>query len=158
MGLPFVFMRIFQHNDSFRYFIESLFKVGDISGSTVLMLPLGYSIGTLINGVAFWIIFQRDFGSFNRRVLPVLWQSLQAAIIGSFVAYIGLSLFDNIFDINTALGLFLQGLCAGLIGILASASVFLLLKNQEIKDVWKALMQRIVPDKIIVSEPDKIEV
>ncbi len=157
IGLPFVFMKIFEHNDSFRYFMESLFKVGDVPGSAVLMLPLGYSLGTLINGVAFWFIFQKDFGSFNKKVLPTLSQSLQAAVFGGFIAYVGLNIFAGIFNQDTATGIFFQGFLAGILGIATCIAIFKLLGNSEIEEVWRALKQKIVPDKIIVSEPDKIE-
>jgi hypothetical protein len=52
----------------------------------------------------------------------------------------------------------MQGFMAGVFGICASCAVFLLLGNQEIEEVWKALRQKITKNKIIVSEPDKIEV
>ncbi len=158
VGFPFLLMKVFTYSDQFRYFIESLFKVGDVPGSVVLMLPLGYTLGTLINGVAFWFMFQKDFGKFGKGVLLALWQSIQAAIFGGFVAYIGLNMFSGIFDPNTVMGIFLQGFFAGIMGIAASVAVFLILGNSEIVEVWKALKQKIVPGKIIVSEPDTIEV
>jgi ribosomal protein S21 len=34
----------------------------------------------------------------------------------------------------------------------------LLLGNGEIEEVWRALKQKVTKNKIIVSEPDKIEV
>lgn len=158
IGFPFLFMKIFEQSDHFRFFVESLFKVSDVPGSIVLMLPLGYTLGTLINGLAFWILFQKDFGSFNRRVLPTMWQSIQAAVFGGFVAYAGLNIFAGVFDVETSMGIFLQGLCAGILGIFATVLIFKILGNSEIVEVWKALKQKIVPNKIIVSEPDKIEV
>lgn len=158
IGFPFIFIKIFEYSYTFRYFIESLFKVNDVPGSVVLMLPLGYSIGTFINGIAFWFMFQKDFNSFNKQVLPSLWQSLQAAIVGSFVAYLGLNIFGGILNPDTTFGIFLQGFCAGMMGVVTCIGIFKLLGNEEIIEVWNALKQKISPNKIIVSEPDKIEV
>jgi hypothetical protein len=45
----------------FRYFIESLLKVSDIAGTEVLMLPLAYAIGTILNFILHWIFVKRDF-------------------------------------------------------------------------------------------------
>lgn len=197
IGFPFLLLMLFNANQTFRFFVESLFKVEGIPGSAVLMLPLGYSIGTLLNALAFWIMFEFDFGnrwnrkgqlesvkaqtvnadgavssasaesicdsgmerySFTSKVMPTLFASIQAAIFGGFVAYIGLNLFDTVFNISTLFGIFMQGFLAGLMGIAGACIVFLLLENKEIGEIYGALRQRVWKGKIIVSEPDKIEV
>lgn len=171
---PLILLGLFNNYSEFRYFMESLFKVEGIPGAAVLMLPLGYSIGTLFNAFAFWVMFEFDFGdkwhkggqdesyterhTFSKHVLPTLSTSIQSAVIGGFVAYIGLNLFDDVLNLSTLQGIFLQGLFAGLMGIVASALVFVLLGNTEISEIYNALRQKIWKNKIIVSEPDKIEV
>lgn len=184
IGFPFLLLMAFNANSVFRFFIESLFKVEGIEGAAVLMLPLGYSIGTLLNALAFWIMFEYDFGkawmkgttkdgveggtegafaqsdrfAFTPKVLPTLLVSIEAAVAGGFVAYIGLNIFDTVFDLSTLLGIFLQGFAAGIMGIAGSVVVFLLLGNKEIGEIYGALRQKVWKGKIIVSEPDKIEV
>ena len=168
IGFPFVFMKLFVMFPVFKYFIENLFKVDGISGSEILMLPLGYTVGTLINALIFWIMFEKDYGhhsktdieskSFSARVMPTFSVSIQAAVIGGFVAYMGLNTFDRLFDLSTLLGIFMQGLLSGIFGISACIAVFIVLGNEEIFEVWRALKQKITRNKIIVSEPDKIEV
>ena len=41
IGFPFILILIFEHYPIFQYFIESLFKVDDLPGTVVLMLPTG---------------------------------------------------------------------------------------------------------------------
>lgn len=176
IAFPFVLLVAFNSHEVFRYFIESLFKVEGIEGAAVLMLPLGYSIGTLLNAFAFWIMFEFDFGDrwhrgrnpdmigngdrypFTERVIPTLSASIQAAVVGGFMAYVGLNIFDTFFDLDTVMGIFGQGLMAGLVGIAGSAITFMLLGNKEISEVYVALRQKVWKSKMIVSEPDKIEV
>lgn len=179
---PLIFLMLFQNHEGFRYFMESLFKVEDIAGAGVLMLPLGYSIGTLLNALALWIMFEFDFGDrwhkkskqnitnehgagatierfpFTSKVLPTLFASIQAAVIGGFAAYLGLNLLDTAFDLGTLVGIFMQGFLAGILGIAAAATTFVILGNGEIGEIYTAMRQRIWKNKIIVSEPDKIEV
>lgn len=179
IGFPFLLIQIFNNVPTFRFFMESLFKVEGIAGSAVLMLPLGYTLGTLINAVAFWILFEKDYGhiytpttsmeedtvtpdaqsqkGFTSRVLPTLSDSVQAAVIGGFVAYTCLNFLDDYLNLNTLGGIFSQGLVAGIFGVAACIAVFKLLGNDEINEVWNALRQKVTRNKIIVSEPDKIE-
>lgn len=173
IGFPFVLLVLFNEHNTFRFFIESLFKVEGIEGAGVLMLPLGYSIGTLLNALAFWIMFEFDFGTrwskvgnnsvvdrhpFTSKVMPTFSVSVQAAVFAGFAAYVGLNIFDTVFDLSTLFGIFMQGFLAGLMGIAGGILVFILLGNKEIGEIYTALRQKVWGTKIIVSEPDKIEV
>jgi len=43
-------VRLFQEVDMFRYFFESLLRIEDLPGTVIVMLPLAYSVGMIING------------------------------------------------------------------------------------------------------------
>lgn len=155
--LPFVFIKIFNQVEFVRFFIESLFKVEDIQGSEVLMLPLGYSVGTLLNMVILWFVFTRDFKAKFGRVWKTFGQSGAAAIIMGFVAYIFLGVFSNLLNTNTLLGIFFQGFFAGIISILIGGLVLYILKNDEIREISKLLPKHIFRQKMVVLEQNKIE-
>lgn len=150
--LGYVFLKMFTHYPMFLYFIESLFKVENLSGSSVLMLPLAYSIGVTINLILHWIMFHEDFKDFTRPVLRTLYQSLGASIIMGYVAHLFLTVFDDVFNINTVIGIFSQGFFAGILGIIAGIIVLKLLKSQELVDVWKTLHKRIWKAKVVPTE------
>ncbi len=150
IGLPFLFVQIFQHYDFFRYFIESLFKVEDVPGTVVLMLPLGYSLGELINLAIFWWFFEKDFKNFSKPLWKTLWESLAASVIIGFVSYSFLSVFAHMFDLNTLTGIFLQGFCAGIIGLLAGVLVLVALKNKEFSETYSAFHFKIWKTEAVV--------
>lgn len=159
IGLPFLFVYIFQHSDVFRFFIESLFKVEDVPGTVVLMLPLGYSIGELINLAVFWYCFEKDFKNFSKPLFKTLWESLAASVIIGFVAYSFLAVFAPLFNLNTLYGIFFQGFCAGIIGLFAGVLVLLALKNREFSEMYSALHSKIwKTDTVVVSEQGDLNV
>ncbi|MBU3668414.1 MAG: hypothetical protein FGM57_00425 [Candidatus Taylorbacteria bacterium] len=157
ISMPYALIVLFTKSEAFKYFMESLFKVEGLRGTEVLMLPLGFTIGTIFNAVAFWILFEKDFGKM-KGVFATLLVSIQAAVVGGFVAYVGLNIFAPVFDQNTVTGIFSQGLLAGMLGAGATAFVFKILESTELVEVWGALKQKVTRNRIIVSEPDKIEV
>lgn len=175
IGLPFVLLTVFNSSELFKNFMEALFKVEGIPGSAVLMLPLGYSLGTLLNALVFWILFEYDFGNmlkytstqegghidrhaFTEKILPTFSMSIQAAVCGGFVAYLGLNLFSRVFDLTTLVGIFAQGFFSGLLGVAGAVLVLVLLGNSEIIEIYDTFKQKIwKKNKIIVSEPDRIE-
>ncbi len=143
IALSYLLVKLFAGSEFFRYFVESLFRVSDIAGTSVLMLPLGYTLAVLVNGFLLWFYFAKEFTDFTSAVKQTLFQSFSASVVMGFAAYIGLNIFDNFLDLNTTLGIFLQGLLAGLLGITVGVVVLKLLKNQEIVEIWKTLHRKI---------------
>ena len=156
VALGYALVKLFYLWPMFSYFFESLFKIQDLQGSVVLMLALAYSIGVTINMVVHWVAFQSEFGSFSKPVLATAFQSLSASVIMGFVAYRFLDVFDNIFNIDTLYGIFMQGLCSGLIGIAVGVIILKILKSVELEDVWKTLHAKIWRRKVLVPEVEQL--
>ena len=136
-------IQIFQNNSFFRNFVESILKVSEIPGTIVLMLPLGFSIGVIVNLIIHWIDFGRQFPEFSKPILKTLFHTLSSSIIMGFMAYQSLNIFDNVFNLNTLPGIFLQGLLSGIIGIVSAVIVLILLRNVELVEVWNILHKKI---------------
>lgn len=147
---------LFNQNDLFRFFVESLLRVEAVSGAHVLMLPLAYSIGMMINAGLLWVWFQKDFSAFSQGISRTLWQSLSASVIMGFVSYQALRLFAGVFDIQTAVGIFLQGASAGVVGILTAVGVLWVLKNEEIQEMIAAFKEKIWSVELIGPEQDEL--
>ena len=148
--------RIFEVSPIFRYFWENLLRVPDLPGSEILMLPLGFSLAMIFNAAIFWFYFHRRFVSTSRLILNAFFEVFSASVIIGFVSYKFLGVFDNIFDINTFVGIFMQGFLSGVIGIAAGIGVLVLLKNREVKEVWTTLHHKIWKAKVIVPEQESL--
>src|ERR1035437_3514133 len=140
----------------FQYFIQDLLKVSGQVGVGVLMLPLAFSVGTIVNTLLHWYIFNRDFPGFSRRFGDVFFQSLSSAVIGGYAAYLGLRFFNLFFPLTTTINVFMQGFLAGLLGIAVCAAVFIMMKNPEIVEVWHTLHGKIWKAKIVAPEPKEL--
>ncbi|MBX4181367.1 hypothetical protein KW807_00690 [Candidatus Parcubacteria bacterium] len=144
----------FYLSQSFRFFISSLLKVEDLSKSVVLMLPLGFSIGTVINGLWLWYSFEREFKGFSKHVLRTLFEGVSASFIMGVGSYVGLIFFAPIFNLETLPGIFLQGLCAGTLGIVLGVGVMVLLGSQEVQAVRSTLKAKFWKTKVIATQPE----
>ncbi len=151
-----IFIKLFNDFIIFRYFIENLFRIDDTSGSEILMIALGFTMAQIINCIVLWISFEKHFKGFSIPLLNTFFQSFSASIIMGFISYLGLNIFDNIFNINTLWGIFLQGLFAGVFGICFAIIVLVLLNNAEIKEVWKTLHKKIWKTKTIIPETNEL--
>ncbi len=141
--LSYLFVKLFSSLPVFQYFIESLFRVTDLPGTLVLMLPLGYTLGVFVNCLLLWFCFNREFPGFTRALRTTLFHSFSASVIMGAVSYLGLNIFDNLFNLNKVWGIFMQGFLSGIIGISAGIVILKLLKNQELEEVWRTLHHKI---------------
>jgi putative peptidoglycan lipid II flippase len=141
--LSYSFTKLFAGSLLFQYFIEALFRVSDIPGTAVLMLPLGYTLAVIINCLLLWVYFDREFKGFTSSLLGTLFHSFSASVIMGTVSYLCLNIFDNIFNINKVFGIFMQGFLSGIIGILAGIIILKILKNKELEEIWRTLHHKI---------------
>ncbi len=150
----YVLVKIFYLSSNFRYFISAFMKVEDLSDTVILMLPLGFSIGTIVNCLWHWLAFEKEFKGFSMGVLKTLFQSFGASVIMGFVAYLGLNIFASVFDLTTLVGIFLQGFLSGMLAISVGIIVLVALGNREVKGIWRALSTRFWKTEVIATDPE----
>ncbi len=147
------FMYWYANVPMFQYFIESLLRVDDVPGSMVLMLPLAYTVGMLLNTAFLIYFFRRQFGKFLSPVKDTLMHGLFASLIAGLVAYQFLEVLGLYLNLNTFAGIFTQGLVAGIAGILTWWLILELMGNAEIKEVRRALTRKFWKSGVVI--PDK---
>ena len=154
IALSFLFLHIFNHYLTFRYFIESILKVSDLAGTEILMLPLAYSFGTIINFILHWIFIKKDFAPTESFIAKTFFQSLGASFFLGLVAYLSLNIFSPIFGTTTFWGIFWQGFLSGILGIIAAIFTLYLLKSEELKDITQALRTKFWRAKILAPSQE----
>lgn len=151
----FLFIKLFDSMPSVRIFFEDLLRIKGVAGSAVLALPIAYSLGMLLNGIVLWRIFEKDFGRLSG-LRRVSFQSVASAIVMGIIAYIFLSIFNNVFDINTFMGIFFQGLFSGIIGIVSGVSVLVVLKSRELEEIVTSFRHKFWRTKPIAPQPEEL--
>ncbi|MEK7120572.1 MAG: murein biosynthesis integral membrane protein MurJ [Patescibacteria group bacterium] len=147
---------IYQKFDFVAYFLEALLKVSNIRGTGVLILPIAYSIGSFINLVLFWQAFQLDFGEFRKDIYKSIFHILSSSVVAGFVTYQFLDVFDEVFNINTLVGIFSQGFFSGILGIIFGIFVLKILGNVELEEIWRALHHKFWKTPVIIPEQGEL--
>jgi putative peptidoglycan lipid II flippase len=137
--------------------LEVILRVKGVPGTIMLALPIAYAMGSILNFFLIWVMFKKDFLHENKINLSKTFiQSLISAIVIGFVTYVCLGFFDNIFDLNTGKGIFLQGFVSGIIGIFIGVIVLILLKNKELFDLIHALKNKFWRNRVIAPEQGEL--
>lgn len=125
-----------------RFFVEALFRVGDVPGTLVLMIPAAYAVVQIIAACFFIFFGARTFGV-ERSTLQSVGTSFSASVIGAGVAYLTLQAFGPLLPTYTFLGIFAQGAVAGCAGLGAWVIVLWVLRSTELSDVLGIFVARI---------------
>jgi hypothetical protein len=137
-----------------RYFLEAMLRVSDLPGTTVLMLAFAMALGSVAEFVVgFWYL-KRDFALATSPLTRLSFESLSAAMIGGAVSYGVLSATGSYLNINTLTGVALQGFLAGLAGLVITAAMLVLLKNQEIFEAYAAFKKHFAAPAVALEPTD----
>lgn len=146
----------FKESIVFQQFIISLLRVDGVNGVSVLLLPLGFSIGQIVNVILLWIHFHKPHKGVRHEhdIRKTLLHTGGAGIIAATGAYMLLSFIGTGVDQTRFLGVLLQGLISGLFGSFIYAGILLALRNEDIalfiqtikSKFWKA--KPIVPEQV----------
>ncbi|MEK7531898.1 MAG: lipid II flippase MurJ [Patescibacteria group bacterium] len=148
---------LFRSSPFFANLLEALFRVSGIPGTEVLMLPLAFSLGAILNALLFFLFFKKDFGVSQFEIGATAYHAFAGGVFGGFIAYQTLTFFGEVLDLNTFLGVFLQGTLAGISGIFASSLLLFALKNKEFFEMTKAFKSRFKKEILIPPQESLLE-
>lgn len=152
IALAFGLLRWFEENAAFSSLIETMLRVEGIEGTIVLMLPLAFTIGMLLNALALLIFFQKDHGTLGHVLRPVFFKTTIAALFGGAAAHRTLAFMDQFVDMDTFWGIFIQGFVAGVVGIIAIIVALYVTKSDELKEFWKSVHHKFWRTRTVVPE------
>lgn len=131
-----------EHAPFVRLFIEAMFRVDDVPGTSVLIIPLAYSVVMIIAASIFAFLFSRRFGK-SEHAGETLASSFAASVFGGSAAYLALQILAPYLPLETFWGLFSQAALAGTAGLAAWGLTLYLLKSQEFREVLSVLGKRV---------------
>ena len=123
--------------------ISSFLRVGDVQGTTILLLALSVVIGQFFLVFLSLVALRSVAPGLVRTLLRPFIDGCIAAVAGGAATYITLALEGGIAPLTTLAAVFIQGLVAGIIGLVASALALFLIENEEFRTVVSALRRLI---------------
>ena len=147
-------MAAFHTSIFWRYFLESMLRVSDLAGTTVLMLALGYCLGALAQAGIGLYFFSRDFSFPLGPLRRLSFESFTASVIGGAATYGALAYLGSRLNLDTVVGIVSQGALAGTLGLMVTAAMLALLKNRELVEAYGALHRRFIKEPPAVEATD----
>jgi len=157
IGSAFALVSAFNHNLFFRDMVESLLRVDDISGTAVLMLALGYALGSIAEFVVSYFYFVRDFDLSHANLRRLTFESFAASVLGGACSYLVLAATGATGTINRTIEILAQGAAAGMVGGMVALVILWLLKNRELLEAVAALKRKFADTPVVIAvEPSDV--
>lgn len=119
--------------------LSNLLKVGDIGGTTILLVALAATLGQLFLALLSLIALMSVSPGLVRTLSRPFADGTIAALAGGAAAYAVLIFEGGIAPLTTLAAVFTQGLVAGIVGLTASALALYIMENEEFRIVMNAL-------------------
>ncbi len=130
-------------SDGFPSMFAKIMRVGDVHGSTILLLALAATVGQIFLAVLSLFALRRAAPGLARTLLRPLIDGSVAAFAGGAAAYTTLAFAGNIAPLTTLLNVFIEGFIAGIVGLSVSALTLYLLGNEEIRIIGRVFVRLI---------------
>jgi putative peptidoglycan lipid II flippase len=144
IGLAFWFQSLYSSSETIQSFAESSLRLSSVAGSEVLVLVFAFIFGQFVQMILMMIMSVRLFGIDYLVLSRLLRQALVASLAGAATTYATLRFIVAGINQDTFLGILLQGLTAGLIGVATIVFVYYALRSQELTEIYRSYKLRFV--------------
>ncbi len=150
----FVLLALYARVPGFRMFFENLLRLNGVAETRLTMVALAFTIGNVFNMILLGFIFCKNFNQYLEKksitqLLITTRDACVSAVVMGVTGYFILNISAGGINQNTFLGIFIQGLIAGVISLIAGGMVLKVLKNTDLEDFLKSITKRFWKAKVI---------
>jgi putative peptidoglycan lipid II flippase len=142
IGLAVWFQSIYVSNPAIQIFLENSLRLSSVAGSEVLVLVFAFVCGQFLQLALLMAMSVRLFTIEYTHLAPLLGQATVAALAGGATTYGALRFIVDGVNQETFLGILLQGMVAGIVGIVTVILVYRLCHSVELAEISKSLKSR----------------
>lgn len=135
-------------------FVVSLMRLDGVGGSEVLALAFGYTMATCLQALGLLFLLKREFSIDLGPVRRSFFEASVAAIMGGLCAYVGLNFLVEGVEQGKFLGIFIQGLLSGILGIAGAVLTYAYLKNAELHEVRASFQKKILKTDVVAPQEE----
>jgi len=145
----FLLLNWFNTSPTLRTFLETAFRLENVSGTEVFVLALAFVIGVITEMIILVVMATRMFEIKWHGIVRKIYEALLSALSAGMAAYATLVFVVDGVNQETFMGIFLQGLAAGVVGVAFAILVYKLLDSKELDEIYKSLHAKFFKKNLI---------
>ncbi len=132
--------------------VERFLRITDVTGSEVIILAVGFTVGVIIQALIMMWLLQKVFNGIFKDLMVTFRNSLTASFVGGIGVYLILNFIVKGINQETFIGISIQAFIAGLFGLLLIYISHKYLNSLELHEIKKALSKRFKTNSVTASE------
>lgn len=145
----YVFLNYFTTSVVFRTTLESLFRLEGTSGTEVFVLALAFVTGVLLEMIILIVVATAMFGIKWEGIGRRLIEATAAAIVAGASAYGTLIFVVDGVNQETFIGILLQGVVAGIVGVAGAVLTYYMFRSKELDEIYRSLHAKFFKKDVI---------
>jgi len=148
------FYVVYQAHDEIHAIVSAFMRLDNVTGSEVLAIAFGYALAVIVQAVAFTIALGRVFKISLRFMWRALTYAFCAAAVGGISAYGALNFIVDGIDQETFIGILIQGVLSGTIGIAGIVLTYAFFRSQELREVLASFQKKLLKTNVIAPQEE----
>lgn len=150
--LAYVLEGLYQQHLDWQNTLNELLRLNNVNGSEVLVLAIAFTLGQFLQLVILTLTSMKIFEINYRPLVKIVFQSVLASVAGMVSAYATLAFVVDGINQNTFIGIMIQGVFAGIMGIVAIILVYAATGSNELKEIFKSFQAKIFTTDVIAPQ------
>ncbi|MEL6802649.1 MAG: hypothetical protein AAFO91_02565, partial [Bacteroidota bacterium] len=150
------FLLFYNSHEIFQVSVAALMRLSDVVGSEVMAIALGYSVAMLVQATLLLVAFAYSFSIDMKGLLAHIVRCFSAAAFGAISAYVTLNFLVSGINPDTFVGISLQGVLAGLVGVAGVIIAYAGLNTPELREIYASAEKRLFRTDVVAPQKDII--
>jgi len=150
----YVSIAFYDYNESFRVLVTNTLRLDNVIGSEILAIAFGYSLAMLVQAIFIIVLLSSKLKISLRPLIQPLWHAALAALVGGLAAYVTLNFVVEGVDQNKFIGVFIQGLLAGLAGLMGVIMTYVYFRSVEFHEIYTSFHRKLLKVKVIAPQEE----
>lgn len=148
------FYSFYINHEAFQVSIASAMRLSDVIGSEVLAIALGYTCAVIMQSLLLLLAVNRVLDVDLSWLSAHASRCLCAALVGGFSSYVALNFLVDGVNPDTFVGIFIQGVLSGVIGLAGVILTYAALNTPELREIQGALEKRLFKTDVVAPQED----
>lgn len=154
VGLAFWFRSLYEQHSMWQEYLNSVFRLSEVAGAEVLVLAFAFVLGQILQLIILLVLSAKSFGIKYGSLFTLVLQASIAACAGAISAYITLAFVVEGVNQETFVGISLQGVTAGMVGLWAIILTYLVTRSPELNEIHRSFQAKIFKTDIIAPQDE----
>jgi putative peptidoglycan lipid II flippase len=147
--LAFVLRDVYFAHPELAMTLQNIFRLENVFGAEVLVLAIAFMGGQFLQVIVLVFASRRTFLVSYASLVHFFYQATLAGVAGGLASYIALNEVVDGINQNTFIGVLLQGIVAGVVGVAVVIVIYKLLGSPELKEIYRSFQTKIFKTDVV---------